>query len=827
MLDIGLILGGPSEERGISLNSARSIADHIASIGVTLKEIVYFNHDCVAFSLDPDLLYCNTPSDFDYELSRRGTPLVVGDDFSGLEAVLKSVQLVFPAIHGTFGEDGQLQKRLENWKVPFVGTGAEACATAFDKFRAKEALARVGLPVVPSQLVTPEHSRGERYRIAASAYGHIPSIVLKPACSGSSYGVKIPADREEARWQLDELVDEYGRVLVQPLVRGIECTTVVLEGPDGHPVALMPTEIEILNKRDEREFFDARRKYLSTTDTRYHCPARLVDDVTERIQRLSEQVFSRLRMRDFARIDCWVQEDGSIVISDVNPISGMEQTSLLFVQAAQIGMNHADLLRHVIRTAAARCKLDFSPATPSATATSERRRVRVLFGGKTAERQVSVLSGLNVWLKLLESPRFEPEPYLLDPSEELVWHLSYAAALHHTVEEIVDACGSATGQRELRERLADSIHARLGLTPADASVSVNPPKDDTRVAFLDDHAPVFLALHGGIGENGTLQRELEERGIPFNGSGSAASETCMDKFETGNRIRALADPDIGVARQDKQRIAELRADRAETHWKELTAALRSETVIVKPVGDGCSAGIVRLDDAKELRLYLHTVEACNESLRAASSDVEEKQPPVKLHGADFKHIKDGEVVEMPETEQHDLLFEEYVITKTIKPVNAADGQPAHLLLDDSERDIPWVEITVGVLGHRGEMRVLPPSLPLAANKVLSLEEKFMGGTGINLTPPPEPPQGGPVAPGATEQVRKHIKKVADLLGLEGYARIDAFMHCATGQIKVIEVNTLPGLSPSTVIFQQAVAGDPKLRPREFLEEIIELSLTRP
>jgi D-alanine-D-alanine ligase-like ATP-grasp enzyme len=182
---------------------------------------------------------------------------------------------------------------------------------------------------------------------------------------------------------------------------------------------------------------------------------------------------------------------------------------------------------------------------------------------------------------------------------------------------------------------------------------------------------------------------------------------------------------------------------------------------------------------------------------------------------------------MPETEQLDLLFEEYIATKTIQTVNAADGRPAHLLLDDSERDIPWVEITVGVLGHRGEMRVLPPSLPLAANKVLSLEEKFMGGTGINLTPPPEPPQGGPVAPGATEQVRKRIKTVADMLGLEGYARIDAFMHCTTGQIKVIEVNTLPGLSPSTVIFQQAVAEAPKLRPREFLEAIIELSLTRP
>jgi D-alanine-D-alanine ligase-like ATP-grasp enzyme len=266
-------------------------------------------------------------------------------------------------------------------------------------------------------------------------------------------------------------------------------------------------------------------------------------------------------------------------------------------------------------------------------------------------------------------------------------------------------------------------------------------------------------------------------------------------------------------------VAELPADRAEELWQELTTSFESATVIVKPVGDGCSAGVVQLANPTDLRRYLRAVEACNRPDR--------DNAPVKLVGDAFTHIKDGDVVEMPETRQDELLFEEYIATKTIETVNAAKAQPAHLRLDEDQQAIPWVEITVGVLGHQGAMRVLPPSLPLAASKVLSLEEKFMGGTGINLTPPPGPREGGPVEPHATEQARKHIGTVAEALGLEGYARIDAFMHCTTGQIKVIEVNTLPGLAPSTVIFQQAVAEAPKLRPRELLEAIIELSLARP
>jgi D-alanine-D-alanine ligase-like ATP-grasp enzyme len=136
-----------------------------------------------------------------------------------------------------------------------------------------------------------------------------------------------------------------------------------------------------------------------------------------------------------------------------------------------------------------------------------------------------------------------------------------------------------------------------------------------------------------------------------------------------------------------------------------------------------------------------------------------------------------------------------------------------------------VEVTVGLVGAAGSLHALPPSMTITTAGVLSLEEKFMGGTGVNITPPPAPPLG-PVRPEAVAAARRRIEAVAEALGVEGYARVDAFLHVATGEVIVIEANTLPALTPSTVLYHQALADDPPRYPRELLEEIIELGLAR-
>ena len=139
------------------------------------------------------------------------------------------------------------------------------------------------------------------------------------------------------------------------------------------------------------------------------------------------------------------------------------------------------------------------------------------------------------------------------------------------------------------------------------------------------------------------------------------------------------------------------------------------------------------------------------------------------------------------------------------------------------RDTGWIEVTAGVLGRNDDLRAMSPSLTIARQGVLSVEEKFMGGTGVNITPPPAPPLGR-VQPAALTRATALIERVAVELGVDGYARIDAFMQRDTGEVLIIEANTLPGLSPSTVLYHQALAESPPMFPRDLLERIIDIGL---
>ncbi|GAA3448844.1 hypothetical protein [Dactylosporangium matsuzakiense] len=796
MVDVALLLGGPSEERGISLNSARSVADHLEGAVVTLTEIIFFDRQLRPYSIPRGLLYCNTPSDFDFKLAHEGRPLTEDE----LIERLRPAGLVFPVMHGEFGEDGQVQALLEKAGVPFVGTGAQACMTAFDKYQAKNALDAVGIGAVPAVLVHAGMSDAEAERVVAEAFPDEAKLVLKPAKGGSSIDVFVARDRAAATDILRTLRQRHDRIVIQPRMGGHEVTTIVLEGEDG-PVALIPVEIELQNQVGDDEIFDYRRKYLASNDSHYHCPPPRDDETIAHIQRTAEAVFASLGLRDFARIDAWLQPDGSVLVSDVNPISGMEQNSFLFIQAAQLGMTHADVLREVLRAAARRNGLPF--AVPYDTTIQTGEPVAVLFGGATAERQVSVLSGTNVWLKLARSEKYAPVPYLLAP-DGTVWQVSYSSALRHSVEEIVYACRDGLRLEERRRRLAEQIITRLKLPAEALSTSVAPPVQLTMDEFLDRHDLVFIALHGGAGENGTLQEVLDRHRIRYNGSGPAASRLCADKYETGQIIATLESEGIHTARRVRVDVpATVDGPAVETLWHDIITEVTDTRVVVKPLDDGCSAGIVPLGNAADLGRYLELI---NANAR-------------RIKGAGFSLLSPDQLVEMPTSRPQHLLFEDYIDTDDVR-VDDHSGQAE--LSWGRDRDTGWIEVTVGVIGPRGAMVAMNPSITVASAGILSLEEKFMGGTGINITPPPAPPLGR-VEPGAVEAVRTRIARVANVLGMEGYGRIDAFMHRKTGEVIIIEANSLPGLTPATVFYHQGLAEDPPVPPRQILERILDLA----
>lgn len=149
-LRVGLVCGGPSVERGISLNSARSVLDHIQGDDVIVS-CYYIDAELNAYAISSAQVYSNTPSDFDFKLKSLAQGFSSLSEFT--QHLATSVDIVFPVIHGRFGEDGGIQEVLERANIPFVGTRSRECQKAFDKYEASVELDRQGFLTVPSFLL--------------------------------------------------------------------------------------------------------------------------------------------------------------------------------------------------------------------------------------------------------------------------------------------------------------------------------------------------------------------------------------------------------------------------------------------------------------------------------------------------------------------------------------------------------------------------------------------------------------------------------------------------------------------------------------------------
>lgn len=783
-MKIALICGGPSMERGISLNSARSVLNHLEGDGIEIVP-VYFDYKKRAYHLSPSQLYSNTPSDFDFKLRETAKFL----SKTALKNLLKSCDLAFPVMHGQFGEDGGIQRLLERFKAPYVGAGLDACRL-WDKFEANEFLKANGFFTLPSAVLKIHHDDHKKVIDAFFKEHKIKRAVVKPAAGGSSigvYSVTTPAEAlEKAKLLFSRRMDT--RLVVEPFCEGKEFTVIILQNRFNMPVAILPTEIETDYK--ENQIFDFRKKYLPTRQVRYHCPPRFDNETIERIQVQAEQIFKIMGHRDFARFDGWLLKDGSIWFSDFNTISGMEQNSFLFQQTSRVGFSHRDLLYFIVKHAADR----YGIAMPAKREPSHKNRkpVNVLFGGVTSERQVSLMSGTNAWLKLRRSDKYEPKPYFLDLNGD-VWEVPYALTLNHTVEEIMENCEKAEAGEKRLQFLEEKVRLRLALQEGQATEPFFIPQKMSLQKFIEKSRFVLLGLHGGIGEDGTLQRMLTKAGVKFNGPSAEASEICMDKAETGKRLAGLENEGIFIAPKQTARVKDFKEFTTkdfDAYFAKLQKNLRAKTVIVKPQDEGCSSGIVRLFTAKDLQNYIR--------LTAANAT---QIPP-----GTFKN--QSTPIEMPLQIMDKILFEQFIEVDTVR----VKGNRLKW-----RRKKGWVEVTVGVIQEGNKLHALSPSLTVAEGEVLSVEEKFQGGTGVNMTPPPE----NYVSEKVLARVKKSIERVGEVLGITGYCRMDAFVQIDTGDIILIEVNTLPALTPSTVLYHQGLAEKKPVYPLELLEKIVE------
>lgn len=298
-LTITVFLGGPSAEREVSLRSGAAVARALRGLG----------H--VVYELDPVPGHVRLP---------EGT------------------EVVFLALHGTYGEDGGVQAELDRLGIPYTGTGADGSRIAFDKVLTKKRCLEAGVPT----------ARFAVFESATSPWpggDWTPPVVLKPVRQGSSVGLQFVDQVEQFPAALAESLRHDSEVLMEERIVGRETTVGILAGE----------ALPVVEVRPKSGAYDYTNKYTAGR-TEYLCPAPFDPAVTARIQQAAIGAFRAVDGRDYARVDVMVRPNGDPIVLEVNTLPGMTETSLLPKAAAEAGLSFAVLCERMVRLALERSR---------------------------------------------------------------------------------------------------------------------------------------------------------------------------------------------------------------------------------------------------------------------------------------------------------------------------------------------------------------------------------------------------------------------------------------------------------------------------------------
>jgi D-alanine-D-alanine ligase len=413
-------------------------------------------------------------------------------------------------------------------------------------------------------------------------------------------------------------------------------------------------------------------------------------------------------------------------------------------------------------------------------------RVAVIMGGYSSERHISVESGRNVYEKLSSSEKYLPIPVFLtgDNENHSLYQLPVNLMLKDNADDIKEKVNHYSQHEVIKEimMLCENITSKYA-SPNDVLAPKLISYDD--LSNLVD--VVFIALHGRPGEDGAIQKQLEKLNIPYNGSGVQSSSITINKYETNEILKKHG---FSVASHRLVSKEEWKENQAKTLME--IQKYYSYPFIAKPVDDGCSSAVKKIRNEKELIAFAESIFRTRLELEKSSADILNLKPKE----------------EFPIKKQ--FLIEE-LISK-----------------EDAEH---FLEITGGMLtrtNEKGEciFEIFEASEALSGGDVLSLEEKFLAGEGQNITP-----ARYSIDPDERQRISDIIKsdfsRVARLLNIEGYARIDAFVRIfKDGRVETIfiEVNSLPGMTPATCIFHQSALANYK--PYEYIDAILEYGMKK-
>jgi UDP-N-acetylmuramate--alanine ligase len=881
---VGILFGGSSREREVSFAGGRTVYDNLSkSIFEAVPIFIDSQHRFIL--LDWQYIYKGTIRDFyppvfaiqnksfDFQYYIENLGKLSDEEYNKIiQAVGKKLEVehlsnyidfAFLCLHGSNGEDGRIQGLLEFLKIPYSGSGIFPSAFGMNKALQKEMMSAFQFNV--PKFISITRSEWENTDID-SLYQKIKTqvgfpLVVKPANQGSSIGVSsLKTDDKKAleqalrkaffvyrmnreEWQkmsesekiqwaktfsdireniglpalinqdiiydpaelisyLDnyllqrpyadiESMDTENEVIVEEFIDGKEFSCIVIEDEQGRPIALPPTEII---KKDV--VFDYKSKYLPGL-SRKVTPIDLPEHQIQAIREEAERMYKVFHFDVYARIDGFITKEGKIFLNDPNTTSGMMPSSFFFHQAAEIGLNPSEFLTYIIFISLKKrqqqslqlnayqdiiLKLNNYLKEKQTTTSQKKLRTAVLMGGYSTERHISVESGRNVYEKLSSSEKYQPFPVFVAKANNDAGFELYTIPirlmlkdnaddirdkiLHYQVHPVI--------QRIIQE--ASYITEKFGQTK-----NLNAPKKIGFEELKSMADVVFIALHGRPGEDGSLQRYLNQYQIPYNGSDVQSSSITINKYLTNEILKKngiLVAEHLLITREDWEKF--------QHHLKTIIRDEIHYPLIAKPSDDGCSSAVKKIKNEQELDAYAQLIFREKEEL--------------PTEAAKLLNIKPNEEIPM----KKDFLIEELIQSNGAKR---------------------FLEITGGMLikyNDKGEKEyeVFEPSEALVEGDVLSLEEKFLAGEGQNITPArfsKNPEEQKKIS----NYVKEQLRKTAEILNVEGYCRIDAFVRIYDAdkvEVIIIEVNSLPGMTPATCIYHQAAINNYK--PYEFIDAIL-------
>ncbi|HWJ35394.1 MAG TPA: D-alanine--D-alanine ligase family protein [Steroidobacteraceae bacterium] len=342
---VGIVFGGQSAEHEISILSARNV---LQALDLTRFEPLLIGIDKSGrwLTQDPQKLLASA---LDPRVVRidAGLPVhmapVLGDAASNPVAGASVVDVIFPVLHGTLGEDGAIQGLFEVAGIPYVGAGVLGSAIGMDKDVMKRLLRDAGIPITDFQAIRRDRFDADSAQICHDLAALGFPLFVKPANAGSSVGVRKVNDAQDLEAALRHAFEFDVKVVAEAAVSGREIELAVL---GGNPATVSVAGEIIVNHADGFYSYDA--KYIDQNGARLELPARISADQQSRAQSLALRTFDALECEGMARVDLFLRTDGELLVNEINTIPGFTAISMYPKLWALSGVSPTELVSKLI-----------------------------------------------------------------------------------------------------------------------------------------------------------------------------------------------------------------------------------------------------------------------------------------------------------------------------------------------------------------------------------------------------------------------------------------------------------------------------------------------